>query len=166
MVPEHLLTVEGAQTIRSEIERLREQKEREMAARLRDARAYGDGGGNDDYLAIKEEEAVLAARIASLEQILRRASVVEDGQLDPGVVAIGSTVTVEDVARLSRVSYRVVGMHERVNGEEVSAGSPIGRALLGRRAGDIVSVALPKGRRREFRVVATEPFAAGSVPGL
>src|SRR5215218_1867950 len=60
MVPEHLLTVEGAQTIRSEIERLREQKEREMAARLRDARAYGDGGGNDDYLAIKEEEAVLA----------------------------------------------------------------------------------------------------------
>lgn len=162
---EHVLTLEGAEAIQAEIEQLRDEKERDISGRLRDVRAYGHVGVNDDYLAIMEEEAVLDARIASLENIMRRASIVEPGEVDPDVVAVGSTVTIEDATKSSRVRYRVVGAHERAGAGEVSAGSPVGQALLGRRAGDNVTVTLPRGTVREIRVVATEPLAAGSLTG-
>jgi transcription elongation factor GreA len=153
---EYLLTAGGVETLRAELLALRAQKEHEISARLREARAFGDASGNDDYLAIKEEEAVLDARITSLDDVLHRASVVDQSDLEADAVAIGSTVTVEDIQGGSTDRYRVVGMHEQIRVGEVSAGSPVGRALLGRRSGENARVVLPSGQIRELRVVATK----------
>jgi len=158
----YALTADGAEALRAQLLRLRDTKEREIAHQLREARAFGEPGANDEYLAIREEEVVLDARIASLEEILGQASVVDGAGLDPDVVAIGSTVTVEDPQDGSRHRYSVVGMHGQIRPGEVSAGSAIGRALLGRRPGETVVVALPRGRVRELRVVATGLALAGA----
>ena len=154
--PKYVLTAQRAEALRAELVRLREQKEREISEQLREARAFGDAADNDEYLAIREEELVLDARIASLEEILGRASVVDGGGLEPGVVAIGSTVTVADAGTKSIERYRIVGMHERHRAGDVSAGAPVGQALLGRHRGETTTVTLPNGRERRLRIVATE----------
>lgn len=157
----YALTADGAGALRAELVRLRETKERDISQQLREARAFGDPGANDEYMAIREEEMVLDARIASLEGVLARASVIDAAGLERDVVSIGSTVTVEDRERGSRDRYSLVGMHGQIRAGEVSVGSPIGRALLGRRSGDIVEVELPGGHIRELRVVATDLVRAG-----
>jgi transcription elongation factor GreA len=117
-------------------------------------------------MAIREEEVVLDARIALLEEALDRASVVSGAGVEPDVVAIGSTVLVEEPEFGSRDRYRVVGMRGQIRDREVSAGSPIGRALLGRRCGETSRGELPNGRVRELLIVAiTVAPAAGRGDG-
>jgi transcription elongation factor GreA len=106
---------------------------------------------NDEHLAIREEEAVLAARIARLENILMRATDVDHaGSHD--AVGVGSTVTVMDVDTGETLHYVVGSAHGVMSRGTVSALSPIGQALLGRRVNERVSVRLPHGRRREFEL--------------
>ena len=126
-------------------------EQREIPARLRVAREFGDTANNDEHLAIREEEAVLAARIARLEGILMRATAVDDAGA-PDSVTIGSTVTAVDVETGKRFEYVVGSAHGVLSRGTVSALSPVGRALLGRRVGDRVSVHLPRGRQRELEL--------------
>jgi transcription elongation factor GreA len=127
------------------------QEQREIPARLRVAREFGDTANNDEHLAIREEEAVLAARIARLEDILMRATDVDSSE-SGDAVTIGSTVTAVDVATGQTLHYVVGSAHGVLSPGTVSALSPIGQALLGRRAKEHVSVQLPDGRRREFEL--------------
>lgn len=146
------VTAAARQALERELASLRTEQ-REIPARLRVAREFGDSANNDEYLAIRGEEAVLAARIARLEGILMRA--IEVGDVDaPGSVTIGSTVTAVDVETGKRLEYVVGSAHGVLSRGTVSALSPVGRALLGRRVGDRVSVHLPHGRRRELKLRA------------
>jgi transcription elongation factor GreA len=126
-------------------------EQHEIPARLRVAREFGDTANNDEHLAIREEEAVPAARIVQLEGILMRAIEVDDAG-DPGSVTIGSVVAAVDVETGKTLEYVVGSAHGVLSRGTVSALSPIGRALLGRRVGDRVSVHLPRGRRRELKL--------------
>lgn len=126
-------------------------EQREVPARLRIAREFGDSANNDEHQAIREDEAVLAARVAGLEDILMRATVVGDVVGD-GSVRIGSSVSVLDVDTGDELEYVVGSAHGVLSRGTVSALSPVGRALLGRREGQRVSVQLPRGRRREFKL--------------
>lgn len=128
-------------------------EQREIPARLRVAREFGDTANNDEHQAIREEEAVLAARIARLEDILMRAVDVDDADA-PDSVTIGSIVTAVDLDTGMPLEYVVGSAHGVLSRGTVSALSPIGQALLARRAGDRVSVPLPQGRRRELEVRA------------
>lgn len=126
-------------------------EQRAIPARLRVAREFGDTSNNDEHLAIREEEAVLAARIARLEDILARATEVDH----PGgedSVTIGSTVTVVDVDTRERRDYVIGSAHGVLSRGTVSALSPVGQALLGRRVGERVYVELPRARRRELEL--------------
>lgn len=126
-------------------------EQRAIPARLRVAREFGDMASNDEHLAIREEEAVLAARIARLEDILSRATGVDQAG-DEKSVRIGSTVSVVDVDTRKRLDYVIGSAHGVLSRGTVSALSPVGQALLGRRVGDRVSVQLPNGRRRQLEL--------------
>ena len=151
-----LLTETGLRARMDELEELRQAKRSDIGRRLRDARGYGEPSGNDEYLATREDEAIIDARIAALEATLAQASVVEE-HTRPGVVSVGSIVTVDDVGSGAGARYRLVGSHETRSAGDVSIGSPVGQALLGRRVGDTVVVELPDGRRRELRIASVAP---------
>jgi len=112
--------------------------------------------GNDEYLATREDDAIIDARIATLEAMLAQASVIEHGTR-PGVVGIGSVVTVDETDNGAGARYRLVGSHEAQRPGDVSIGSPIGQALVGRRASETVAVSLPDGRVRRLRIVSVAP---------
>jgi transcription elongation factor GreA len=124
---------------------------REIPVRLRIAREFGDTANNDEHQAIREEEAVLASRIARLEDILVRATDVDHAGVEDSVT-IGASVTVVDVDTRETLEYVIGSAHGVLSRGTVSALSPVGRALLGRRVGERVSVRLPRGRRRELQL--------------
>jgi transcription elongation factor GreA len=126
-------------------------EQRAIPARLRVAREFGDTANNDEHLAIREEEAVLASRIARLEDILSRATEVEHAPVEESVT-IGSTVAVLDVDTKEKLEYVIGSAHGVLSRGTVSALSPVGRALLGRRVGERVAVQLPHGRWRELEL--------------
>jgi transcription elongation factor GreA len=143
----------------AELRQLRSAYRHELASRLRDARASGSPGDNDDVLAVHEEVSVSSVRIARLEELLGSARIV-DREFD-GCVSIGCTVRVAgDGGRTAE--YVLIG---RRNGDstrrEVSSGSPVGRALLGGRPGQLVRVELPDGRGRPLRILDVTPGGNG-----
>jgi transcription elongation factor GreA len=151
-----LLTKVGLRARERELDELRAAKRDDIGRRLRDARGYGEPGGNDEYLAAREDEAILDARIATLEARLAQASIVEH-RIRPGVVGIGSVVTLDDTDNGAGARYRLVGSHEAQEPGDVSISSPVGQALLGRRASETVTVSLPDGRSRRLRIVSVVP---------
>lgn len=140
-----------------ELQALRDRHQTELSERLRDARAHGSPGDNEDVLAVHEEASVLEARIARLEELLRAAPIV-DLEFD-GCVSLGCTVRV--VVPDGRVAeYVLVGRRSDTSSpREVSSGSPVGQALLGASPGQVVRVDLPGGLSRDLRVLAVTPPA-------
>jgi transcription elongation factor GreA len=136
-----------------ELDELRSRHRGELAQRLRDARDFGSAGDDDDRLAVFEDAAVDEARIAQLEQLARSASVVAVGDDANGVAGLGSTVRVADEAG-ETMEFELVGRRAADSTpREVSLASPVGKALIGVRPGDVARVALPSGRTRMLRVL-------------
>jgi transcription elongation factor GreA len=123
-----------------------------MAERLREARAFGAPAKNDEYLQIQEEEIILAIRAARLDELLERAQVVGDDTHD-GSAAIGTLVEVQDSESGELKEHELVGGHEGLRANAASAASPIGQALLGREAGEIVEVHPPKGGIQRLEII-------------
>jgi transcription elongation factor GreA len=122
--------------------------------RLREAREFDEIKENDDYLQIKEEEAVLASRIHQLEALIGSATVVDSSDPERGVVSIGSAVKVKNLASRDVREHRLAGGYERMGANDISANSPVGQALIGRRRGDEVTVALPGDRTAVLKIAA------------
>jgi transcription elongation factor GreA len=139
----------------AELERLRDELSVEFAARLRDARAFGEVANNDDYLQIKEEKEVLASRIASLEAALSSATVISEAEGHSAAIALGVAVKVTDLGSGAVDEYLMIGDFDPPSPSAASAGSPVGRALLGRVVGDEVDVELPDGRTRHLKIVSS-----------
>ena len=148
-----LLTPEGLQKLKDEIEFLSGDKRREVAERIKEAREFGDISENSEYDDAKNEQAMLEARIASLEDKLRSASVIDASELDNDVVRVGSQVHVKDDDGKSH-TYTIVGSTEAdPANKRLSNESPVGKALVGRKKGDEVSVVAP---RREIKLKITK----------
>lgn len=152
-----IITREGERLIEDALSRLRHQLEIEIPARLREARAFGEIGENDDYLQTKEEEAVLASRIDRLQALLDSASVVDRRYSPPGTVTIGSRVEVEDLASGQVREHLLTGGYQGRGPDQVSANSPVGQALLGRVRGEEVRIALPNSNERRLKITAVRP---------
>ena len=148
-----LLTPEGLDKLKDEIEHLSTVKRREVAERIKEAREFGDISENSEYDDAKNEQAMLEARIASLEEKLRSASVINASELDSNVVRVGSLVSVKDESSGKALKYTIVGSTEANPSENrLSNESPVGKGLLGRKKGDTVKVTLPNGKSRELKI--------------
>jgi transcription elongation factor GreA len=148
-----LLTPEGLDKLKAEIEYLSNDKRREVAERIKEAREFGDISENSEYDDAKNEQAMLEARIASLEDKLRSASVINAAELSSDVVRVGSQVSVKDEGSGKSLQYTIVGSTEADPAENrLSNESPVGKALLGRKKNDSVKVSLPSGKKRELKI--------------
>lgn len=142
-----------------ELESLRARHRHEVAERLRLARSFSGSPDDDDLLAVLEEAAITQARIAQLEELARTASVIDGAAATDGVARIGAVVRVADEAGRT-TEYELVGRRTLAsNRQAVSLASPVGKALLGARRGDVVQAVLPSGRRRTLRVLDVGPSA-------
>jgi transcription elongation factor GreA len=143
---EVILTAEGYEKLRQEIEYLQNDKRREVADRIRIAREFGDIAENAEYDDAKNEQALLEARIAKLEEQLSAARVIEADEITSDVVSIGSRVKLKDMDDNKTVEYHIVGSAEANPAEQkLSNESPVGKAILGRKKGEVVEVAAPRG---------------------
>ncbi|MDI3298406.1 MAG: transcription elongation factor GreA [Bacillota bacterium] len=149
------ITPEGLQQIQEELHRLKTVGRRQVADALRAARQLGDLVNNEDYQQALAEHDRLERRIAELESFLQTAEVVTAAP--EGTVGVGSRVEVRDLATGERLRFRVVGASEGGPVEElVSADSPVGRALIGRRPGEVAEARLPGGETVRFEILAVE----------
>ena len=147
-----ILTPEGLEKLKQEIEYLSTTKRREVAERIKEAREFGDISENSEYDDAKNEQAMLEARIATLEDKLRSASVIDAKELSADVVRVGSQVHVTD-EKGKKLSYTIVGSTEAdPSANRLSNESPVGKALVGRKKGDVVSVQLPNGKARKLKI--------------
>ena len=152
-----LLTPEGLDKLKDEIEHLSTVKRREVAERIKEAREFGDISENSEYDDAKNEQAMLEARIASLEEKLRSASVINAAELDSNVVRVGSLVSVKDEGSGKSLTYIIVGSTEAdPSANRLSNESPVGKALVGHKKGDNVKITLPSGKSRELTVTKIE----------
>jgi transcription elongation factor GreA len=141
-----ILTQEGLDKLKSELAYLSGDKRREVAERIKEAREFGDIMENSEYDDAKNEQAMLEARIAGLEEKLRAAQVVSSKDLGTDIVRVGSVVHVKDEKSGKSVKYTIVGSAEAKPAEgRISNESPVGRSLLGRKKGEKVVVKVPAG---------------------
>ncbi|HEX8206954.1 MAG TPA: transcription elongation factor GreA [Solirubrobacteraceae bacterium] len=152
-----ILTPEGLEKLKAELEELTTTKRREVAERIKDAREYGDISENSEYDDAKNEQAMLESRIAALEEKLRSAVVVDSSELTNDIVQVGSIVKVKDGQSGKSETYTIVGSAEANPAEKkLSNESPVGRALIGHKAKEKVKVQLPNGKNRELTIQKIE----------
>lgn len=143
---EVILTREGYEKLKQEIEYLSTEKRREVAERIRIAREFGDINENAEYDDAKNEQALLEHRIATLEERLLSARVIEKKDIAKDVVSVGSKVKLRDIDAGKTVEYKIVGSAEANPAEyKLSNESPVGRAIIGRKKGEVVEVSAPRG---------------------
>ena len=143
---EVILTAEGHDKLREEIEHLSTVKRREVAERIKQAREFGDIAENSEYDDAKNEQAMLEHRISMLEERLKGARIVAKNDAPKGVVAVGTKVRLRDMDAKETIEYHVVGSAEANPAEhKLSNESPVGKAIMGKKKGEIVEVAAPRG---------------------
>ena len=146
MMKEVILTAEGHDKLRAEIEHLSTVKRREVAERIKQAREFGDIAENSEYDDAKNEQAMLEHRISMLEERLKGARVVAKNDAPKGVVAVGTKVRLRDLDAKETIEYHIVGSAEANPAEhKLSNESPVGKAIMGKKKGEIVEVAAPRG---------------------
>jgi transcription elongation factor GreA len=153
---EIILTPEGYQRLKEEIEYLSSVKRDEVADRIRASRDFGDISENSEYDDAKNEQAMLEARIYALEEKIRSAIVIDSDSITTDTVGVGTKVTLQDMKRGDIVQYHIVGSAEAdPSAQKLSNESPVGRAIIGHKPGEKVVVQVPQGSRT-FKVLAIE----------
>jgi transcription elongation factor GreA len=144
---EVLLTPEGLEKLKAEAEQLRTVGRRDVAQRISEAlQTGGELSENQEYLDAKEEQARLEQRLALLEERLANARVIRRTRKPPDAVAVGTKVRLKDMDANETVEYRIVGSAEADPAQQkLSNESPVGRAIIGRKKGEVVEVAAPRG---------------------
>jgi transcription elongation factor GreA len=154
---ESLITPEGLEKLKAELEELQTTRRREVAQRIKEAREFGDISENSEYDDAKNEQAMLEQRIAQIEERVRRAIVVDKKDVDTSSVGVGVKVHVKDQKTGDSRKFELVGSAEANPAEDkLSHESPIGKALMGRKRGEIVSVDVPRGPAKELKITKIE----------
>lgn len=146
MSKEILLTAEGLKNIEDQLEYLKTEKRKEVAEKIKEALSFGDLSENAEYDAAKNEQAEVEEKITKLENILKNATLIDEDAEATGIVSIGSKVKLYDKEFDEEITYTIVGSTEANPAEcKISNESPVGKALLGKQAGDEVEVDAPQG---------------------
>lgn len=149
------LSKEKLEELKGELKYLQTAKRQEVAERLKRAKELGDLSENAEYMEARDEQAQVEGRILELEDIIKNAEVIEKTP-STGVVKIGSTVVVEKIGQSGERKFTIVGSNEaNPSTGLISNESPLGRAFLGKKQGDSVTVTTPNGKV-EYRIVSVE----------
>ncbi len=153
-VKEVILTPEGYEKLKTEVEYLSTEKRRDVAERIKVAREFGDIMENAEYDDAKNEQAMLEHRIALLEQRMRDARVIDTSEVTADAVSVGTLVRLRDLEAGKTSEYQIVGSAEANPAEnKLSNESPVGRAIMGRKKGETVEVVAPRGTLR-FKIMS------------
>ncbi len=141
-----ILTYHGLKELEEEIQELKVNKRKEVAQKIKEARAQGDLSENAEYDAAKEEQAEIEARIVYIEKLLKNVEVIDEDEVDISSINVGCKVRLFDVEFDEEIDYAIVGsteadpLHNKISNE-----SPVGEALLGKRVGEEAVVSTPAG---------------------
>jgi transcription elongation factor GreA len=153
MQKQYKLTEERLRNLQDELNYLRTVREKEVAEQIKEARSFGDLSENSEYDEAKNEQGRVFSRMVELEDIIAHAVVLQPGNLDTDQVVVGCRVSVLDLDAQEREAYAVVGSQEANPLENrISDESPFGRALVGSRVGDEISLEVPAGVLR-YRIL-------------
>lgn len=137
----HIITYAGLKQYEDELQDLKVNRRREIAQKIKEAREQGDLSENAEYDAAKDEQRDIELRIEELEKLLKNAEVVDEDEVDLDKISIGCKVKVYDVDFDEEMEFKIVGSTEANSLQnKISNESPVGRALLGKRVGDVVDV--------------------------
>ena len=154
---ETLITEDGLAKLKEELAHLETDKRREVADRIKAAREFGDISENAEYDDAKNEQAMLEQRILQLTDRVRRSRVIDEKHLPTDEVAVGATVHVKDQKSGKSQKFQLVGAAEADPAEQkLSNESPIGKALIGAKRNEIVTVETPRGPKKKLKVTKIE----------
>lgn len=141
-----MLTAQGLKQLEEELDYLKGEKRREIAEKIKVARSYGDLSENSEYDDAKNEQAIMEARIATIEANLKNAVLIDEDEISNEHIHIGSRVTIENLKSNKKYEYKIVGSNEsNPKDGKISDESPIGKGLLGYSIGDVVEIETPSG---------------------
>ncbi|MDI6753981.1 MAG: transcription elongation factor GreA [Thermodesulfobacteriota bacterium] len=147
------MTKEGFTKLQEELERLKRVDRAQAIQALNEAAAHGDISDNADYRVAKERRAFVETKIKELDDKLGRAQIIETKDLATDRIVFGCTVLLGDVEADRQVRYKIVGADEAdIRNGRISINSPVAKALIGRKIGDVVNVVVPSGRK-EYEVL-------------
>lgn len=153
---QELVTPEGLEKLQEELRYLTEERRREIADRIRQAREFGDISENSEYDDAKNEQGLLERRISDLQRRTRNAKVVEPSNTSAGTVDLGTKVTLRVVEGGAERTFQIVSSNESDPTDgKLSHASPVGRAVLRRKVGEKVTVSTPRGAT-EYEIVNVE----------
>ena len=143
------ITVKGLKNLKSELEDLKNIQRPKVVEAIAEARSHGDLKENAEYHAAKEQQALIESRVIAINDLIARANVIDVTKIDnDGKVIFGSTIKVQDLESNKKISYKLVGQDEAdISKNLIFYKSPIGKALIGKNKGDMVSVDTPSGER-------------------
>jgi len=154
---ETLITEDGLAKLKEELAHLETDKRREVADRIKAAREFGDISENAEYDDAKNEQAMLEQRILQLQDRVRRSRVIDEKHIPTDEVAVGATVHVKDQKSGKSQKFQLVGAAEADPSEQkLSNESPIGKALIGAKKNEIVTVETPRGPKKKLKVTKIE----------
>lgn len=141
-----MLTEEGLKKVEEELHYLKRVKRKEIAEKIRNAVTFGEIAENAEYNVAKNEQAFIEGRILALERIMENYELIDNEKKDPNYVSLGSEVLIEDLKSKKEIKYIILDYVEsEPDCGKISISSPIGKAILGRKKGDIVKIRVPAG---------------------
>ena len=150
-----VVTASGLKALEEELEMLKTVRRSEISEKIRVARGYGDLSENSEYDEAKNEQAIVEARIADLEVMLKNVVILDENEIVKDVISLGSTVKVYDEEFEEELEYIIVGSTEAdLDLGKISDESPVGKALMGKKVGDVAEAILPTGDTAKFRVIS------------
>jgi len=154
VVKDVILTPAGYEHLKKELDHLRTDRRREIAERIAAAREFGEIAENAEYDDAKNEQMMLEHRISQLEERLADARVIDTKRVDTSVVSVGSVVRLRDLDAKETIEYFIVGSAEANPADrKLSNESPVGKAIMGRKKGETVEVATPRGTKLKFKIM-------------
>ena len=143
------ITVKGLKKLKDELDDLKNVQRPKVVAAIAEARSHGDLKENAEYHAAKEQQGLIEGRIIMINDLIARANVIDVTKMDnDGKVIFGSTIKVQDLDTKKTISYKLVGQDEaNIKENLIFFKSPIGKALIGKNKGDLVTVNTPSGER-------------------
>ena len=151
------ITVSGLEKLKTELVFLKEKKRPEIVAAISEARSHGDLKENAEYHAAKEQQALIESRVIAINDLIARANVIDVTKIENnGKVIFGSSVKLQDLETNKQITYKLVGQDEAdIKKNLVFFKSPIGKSLIGKNKGDMVSVLTPSGEKN-FEILAVD----------